>query len=90
MYFVFAISAGLIGAIISILIRMELQQPGLQISPTPYLQCVRDRSPSDPLYAHSGDDRWIGALDGAADDRRPGNGLSPDEQYIILAAAGFS
>src|SRR6476619_6073751 len=31
MYFVFAICAGLIGAIISVAIRMELQQPGLQI-----------------------------------------------------------
>ena len=31
MYFVFAICAGLIGGILSIVIRMELQQPGLQI-----------------------------------------------------------
>ena len=31
MYFVFAICAGLIGAIISVVIRMELQQSGLQI-----------------------------------------------------------
>jgi cytochrome c oxidase subunit I len=31
MYFVFAICAGLIGAIISVVIRMELQQPGVQI-----------------------------------------------------------
>src|SRR3954447_25418708 len=31
MYFLFAICAGLIGGIISVVIRMELQQPGLQI-----------------------------------------------------------
>src|SRR4029079_19122501 len=31
MYFVFAICAGLIGGIFSVVIRMELQQPGLQI-----------------------------------------------------------
>ena len=31
MYFVFAICAGLIGAIFSVVIQMELQQPGLQI-----------------------------------------------------------
>jgi cytochrome c oxidase subunit 1 len=31
MYFAFAICAGLIGGIISVVIRMELQQPGLQI-----------------------------------------------------------
>ena len=35
MYFVFAICAGLIGAIISVVIRMELQQPGLQIFTNP-------------------------------------------------------
>src|SRR6476469_5883138 len=31
MYFVFAICAGLIGGVLSVVIRMELQQPGLQI-----------------------------------------------------------
>ena len=31
MYFVFAISAGLLGGVFSILMRMELQYPGLQI-----------------------------------------------------------
>ena len=31
MYLVFAIAAGAIGGAFSILIRMELQQPGLQI-----------------------------------------------------------
>jgi cytochrome c oxidase subunit 1 len=31
MYFVFAICAGVIGGILSIVIRMELQHPGLQI-----------------------------------------------------------
>ena len=31
MYFVFAMCAGLIGGILSVVIRMELQQPGLQI-----------------------------------------------------------
>ena len=32
MYFVFAICAGLIGGISSVVIRMELQQPGLQVN----------------------------------------------------------
>jgi cytochrome c oxidase subunit 1 len=36
MYFVFAICAGLIGGIISVVIRMELQQPGLQIFTNPH------------------------------------------------------
>src|SRR3954468_2628732 len=36
MYFVFAICAGLIGGIISIVIRMELQHPGLQVFTNPH------------------------------------------------------
>src|SRR6476661_560733 len=36
MYFVFAICAGLIGAIFSVTIRMELQYPGLQIFSNPH------------------------------------------------------
>jgi len=36
MYFVFAICAGLIGAIFSVTIRMELQHPGLQIFSNPH------------------------------------------------------
>jgi cytochrome c oxidase subunit 1 len=31
MYFVFAIASGMIGALLSILMRLELQEPGLQI-----------------------------------------------------------
>jgi hypothetical protein len=36
MYLVFAISAGVIGAILSILIRMELHEPGLQLFSNPH------------------------------------------------------
>jgi cytochrome c oxidase subunit 1 len=36
MYLVFAMMAGIIGACMSIAIRMELQNPGLQIFPTPH------------------------------------------------------
>jgi cytochrome c oxidase subunit 1 len=36
MYLVFAISAGVIGGAFSILIRMELQEPGLQIFSNPH------------------------------------------------------
>jgi cytochrome c oxidase subunit 1 len=36
MYLVFAMIAGIIGAVMSIAIRMELQNPGLQIFPTPH------------------------------------------------------
>jgi len=41
MYLVFAIIAGLIGAVMSIMIRIELMYPGVQIFPRdPYLQRV--------------------------------------------------
>ncbi|MBN9600710.1 MAG: cytochrome c oxidase subunit I [Afipia sp.] len=40
MYFIFAICAGLIGAIFSVVIRMELQQPGLQIFTDPHVYNV--------------------------------------------------
>jgi cytochrome c oxidase subunit I len=40
MYFVFAIFAGLIGGIISVVIRMELQHPGLQIFTSPHIYNV--------------------------------------------------
>ena len=36
MYLTFALIAGVIGAVLSIAIRMELQNPGLQIFPTPH------------------------------------------------------
>src|SRR5476649_2275906 len=36
MYLVFAMAAGVIGGLMSIAIRMELQNPGLQIFPTPH------------------------------------------------------
>jgi hypothetical protein len=36
MYLVFAIAAGVIGAVFSILIRLELQEPGLQIFSNPH------------------------------------------------------
>ncbi len=52
MYLVFAIAAGLMGGVFSILIRMELQEPGLQIfSESALLQryCERSRAHHDLL-----------------------------------------
>jgi cytochrome c oxidase subunit 1 len=40
MYLVFALMAGIVGAALSIGMRMELQQPGLQIFPNPHIYDV--------------------------------------------------
>jgi cytochrome c oxidase subunit 1 len=40
MYLAFALVAGLIGGALSIAMRMELQQPGLQIFPNPHMYDV--------------------------------------------------
>ena len=54
-----------------------------------HLQRVRDRSRPDHdlLHAHAGDDGWIWQLDGAANDRCAGHGISAHEQHIVLAVA---
>ena len=62
MYLVFAITAGVIGGGLSILIRMELQEPSLQIfSNPPLLQRGRKRSrPHHDLFcADAGADRRL-------------------------------
>ena len=54
-----------------------------------YLQRVRDRPwpDHDLFHADAGDDGRIWQLDGAADDRRTGHGVSAHEQHFVLAAA---
>ena len=91
MYLVFALIAGVIGGIMSILIRAELMYPGLQIfQETHYLRRRRHgtRLDHDLLHGHAGDDRRLRQLDDSADDRRAGHGVSAHEQYFVLAPAG--
>ena len=92
MYLVFAIMAGVIGGLLSIAIRMELQNPGMQIFPQlARVQRVRHRARPDHdlLHGHAGDDRRLRQLDRAADDRRAGHGVPAHEQHLVLAAAGL-
>ncbi len=91
MYLVFAIMAGIIGGCMSIAIRLELQNPGLQILPVAArIQRVRHRPRPDHdlLHGHAGDDRRLRQLVRAADDRRAGHGVPAHEQHLVLAAAG--
>ena len=92
MYLVFALVAGVIGALLSIAIRMELQNPGMQIfHDAARVQRVhhRARPDHDLLHGDAGDDRRLRQLDRAADDRRAGHGVPAHEQHFVLAAAGL-
>ncbi len=92
MYLIFAIFAGLIGGGLSIVMRMELQEPGLQFfAERAHVQRVRHRPRPDHdlLHGHAGDDRRLRQLVRAADDRRAGHGVPAHEQHLVLAAAGL-
>ena len=69
MYLLFAIMGGLIGGFLSVMMRMELQEPGLQIlRQRPRVQRVRDRPRPDHgvLHGDAGDDRRLRQLVRAA------------------------
>ena len=92
MYLVFAVIAGVIGAAMSIAIRVGAdvsRRPALPRNP--YLQRVRDlaRPDHDLLHGDAGDDRRLRQLVRAADDRRARHGVPAHEQHLVLAAAGL-
>jgi hypothetical protein len=92
MYLVFALVAGIIGGALSIGMRMELQQPGLQIFPSSHAYDVFTTAHGLIMIFFHGDagpDRGLRQLDGAADDRGPRHGVPAHEQYFVLAAAGL-
>jgi hypothetical protein len=74
MYLVFAIIAGIIGAAMSIMIRIELMYPA--------------RPDHDLLHGDAGDDRRLRKLVRTADDWRARHGVPAHEQHLVLAAAG--
>ena len=90
MYMIFAIVAGIIGALSDRSpSALELQNPGLQIFPTPArLQRGRHRPRPDHdlLHGDAGDDRRLRQLVRADHDRRAGHGVPAHEQHLVLAA----
>jgi hypothetical protein len=69
MYLIFGMIAGLIGGGLSIAMRLELAEPGMQYFANPHhLQRVRHRPRSDHdlLHGHAGDDRRLRQLVRAA------------------------
>ena len=93
MYLVFAIIAGIVGASLSVAIRMELQNPGVQIFSNPHTFNVFVTAHGLIMIFFMVMPAMIGGfrqLDGAAHDRRAGYGVSAHEQHLVLAAAGLA
>ena len=89
MYLVFAICAGLIGGVFSIVIRMELQHPGLQIFTNTHTYNMFVTSHGLIMIFFTLMPAMVGGfgnLDGPAHDRRAGHGVPADEQRVVLAA----
>jgi cytochrome c oxidase subunit 1 len=90
MYLIFAIIAGIIGGALSSAMRLELQEPGMQIfaTRTPVQRVHhRARPDHDLLHGHAGADRRLCQLVRADHDRRAGHGVPAHEQHFVLAAA---
>ena len=89
LYFLFGFMAGIVGGTLSIAMRMELQQPGLQFFSNPQaVQRVRDRPRPHHgvLHGDAGADRRVRQLVRASDDRRARHGVPAHEQHLVLAA----
>ncbi len=92
MYLVFALMAGIIGGALSIEMRMELQQPGLQIFPNSHAYDVFTTAHGLIMIffmVMPSPNRGLRQLDGAADDWGARYGVPAHEQYLVLAAAGL-
>ena len=92
MYLTFALVAGVIGGLLSIAMRLELQNPGMQFFPSAArIQRVRHRARPDHdlLHGDAGDDRRLRQLVRADHDRRARHGVPAHEQHLVLAAAGL-
>ena len=89
LYLIFSVIAGLIGALFSLIMRLELQDPGLQfVTDGQQWKRLYHRARPDHglLRGDAGAYRRLRQLVRAVDDRGPGHGLSQDEQHFILAA----
>jgi cytochrome c oxidase subunit 1 len=90
LYLIFAIIAGIIGGALSIGIRLELQEPGMQIFADGHAYNVfvtGARPDHGVLRGHAGADWRLCQLLRAHHDRCAGHGVPADEQYLVLAAA---
>jgi hypothetical protein len=89
LYIGFSLFAALIGVGLSLLMRLELQQPGMQIFADGQMWnalCLGPRPHHGVLRHHAGADRRLRQLVRADHDRRAGHGLPAHEQHQLLAA----
>jgi hypothetical protein len=90
LYLIFAIVRGRRRRRLSVGMRMELQEPGMQIFGDPeVIQRLHDRARPhhDLLHGHAGPDRRLRQLDRADHDRGARHGVPAHEQHLVLAAA---
>ena len=89
LYLIFAIFSGIYGGFLSVVMRMELQSPGLQYFSDPHVYNVFTTAHGLIMIffmvmpAH---DRRLRQLVRAADDRCAGYGVPAHEQHFLLAA----
>jgi hypothetical protein len=87
MYLVFALVGGLIGGALSMGIRAELMEPGIQIMPNPEVYNLFVTAHRLVMIFFMVMPAMIG---GSSDDRRAGYGLSAPQQHHLLAPAGVA
>ena len=85
--------AGIVGGALSVGMRLELEDPGLQYFANPHMFNVFVTGHGLIMVffmqaACAGNDRWLRQLVCAANDRRAGYGLPANEQHFVLVAAG--
>ena len=92
MYLLFAIMAGLIGGFLSVVMRMELQEPGLQYFANGHMFNVFVTGHGLIMVFFMVMPAMIGGFGNwfvPLHDRRAGHGLPAHEQHLVLAAAGL-
>ena len=92
MYLLFAIMAGLIGGFLSVVMRMELQEPGLQYFANGHVFNVFVTGHGLIMVFFMVMPAMIGGFGNwfvPLHDRRAGHGLPAHEQHLVLAAAGL-
>ena len=91
MYLIFAMMAGIIGGFLSVMMRLELQEPGMQIFANPHTFNVFVTGHGLIMVFFMVMPAMIGGFGNwfvPLHDRRAGHGLPAHEQHLVLAAAG--
>ena len=91
MYLIFAMMAGIVGGFLSVMMRLELQEPGLQYFSNPHTFNVFVTGHGLIMVFFMVMPAMIGGFGNwfvPLHDRRAGHGVPAHEQHLVLAAAG--